>query len=136
MSGNSLITCGLVCAAIVIVPILVVGTQPARAGGTVSGTIVDAETGGPIWWCAIENSDGETVFLTDEFGRFSIRVADPPATFVFSHIAYEALTVELSEADVEDGELAFRLSRRVYVMPEVEVAAERVPFDPERSAAP
>ena len=116
--------------------VLLIAHSCAQARETITGRVLDAETGEPIEWCSGLEHSGHLAFLTDSDGRFTVTVVALPAEFVLSHVSYKSLTIAVTKETLTRGELAFRLQPRVYKMETVEVTADRFSFVPERSPAP
>ena len=71
----------------------------ANAQTTVEGTVSEQETGDPIPYATIQVENTERAVVTDDSGRFELRIDSLPTTLVVRHVAYASTEVEVTEGD-------------------------------------
>lgn len=96
----------------------------AQQTQSLSGTVMDAETGEPLQGVSIFVKDKTAGTSTDELGAFTIRVEEPlPVTLVFSMIGYATREVEVRN---EGTAIRVELQQEAILGKEIVIAASRV----------
>ena len=79
--------------------ILMLGSQPAWAQFTVSGTITDANTGEPLIGANVFHQPTSSGASTDQNGKFSLDLPGQDATIRVSFIGYQSERIEVSASN-------------------------------------
>lgn len=102
---------------------LVVPLFESYAQSSVSGKLLDAETGESLPFANVQNLATEAVTITDTLGTFRIK-ASPQDTIEFSFIGYESFKVLAGEIKTNK---PIRISPNSTILQTVEVETERSP---------
>ncbi len=93
-------------------------TAFTQAQGSLSGTVTDAQTGGPLSFATVYLDGTSKGDVTDEDGRFTLSNVVLPATLVVSHLSY---TNQMLALTTDPGPLSIRMEPRERVLAGVEV---------------
>ncbi len=97
----------------------------AQSGTSISGTVVDADSGDPLVGVNILVKGKVIGTITNLDGEFSLTVNDtPPLTLVVSSVGYNAQEVEITQAQTSN--LSVQLSEQTILGQEVVISASRM----------
>ena len=96
--------------------------QPGSSldGRTVSGSILDEETGNPVAFASIYINNTTIATISDEQGVFTLGNIPVPSQLVISHVSYEPRTIQMAMDDLGK-ELTVWLKPRLHLMREVSI---------------
>ena len=90
---------------------------------TLSGTVIDAETGAPVFAANVFEDGTTNGTITDFDGKFSIAVAELPATLKASYLGYEIKITTVTSASQT---LIIKLSPNAVALTGAEIVGSRI----------